>query len=332
MENINNNTGKVQIKADFIIKLIIRWTAFFAIIFAVLIAAQIWVQKTAAATLAAVPVVILPTYPAETLLNDVESRKKYLSHRVRDTQFSVYNVQQGDNLWKIAKRYGYSVHTLIGCNPQLKTYDVVINQKILVPSSGGSLHPIQNDDNWDTIAARYDIETELLKLANFGNIELIPGEYVFIPGKRPAVDLMNEKMQEKYAMRELFNWPLAIGGRVSGNFGLRKKHPVTGQRSMHGGMDIAVPTGTAVAAAADGVVILAGSDVGHYGTAVFIDHRNGYITHYGHLNSYRVKVGQKVRSGQLIGRSGATGRVTGPHLHFTIKKGDKAINPGDFLW
>jgi murein DD-endopeptidase MepM/ murein hydrolase activator NlpD len=101
---------------------------------------------------------------------------------------------------------------------------------------------------------------------------------------------------------------------------------------MHGGTDIKVPSGTAIAAAADGVVILASSDAGHYGTAVFIDHKNGYITHYGHLSSYNVKVGQKVRTGQLIGKSGATGRVTGPHLHFTVKKGDKALDPMKFLW
>ena len=90
--------------------------------------------------------------------------------------------------------------------------------------------------------------------------------------------------------------------------------------------------GTWVGAAADGVVILASHNVGHYGTAVYIDHKNGYITHYGHLSSYKVRVGQKVRAGQLIAKSGASGRVTGPHLHFTIKKGDRSLDPLKFLW
>ncbi|MCL2143935.1 MAG: M23 family metallopeptidase [Endomicrobia bacterium] len=340
MENSDIEIKKTYTKADFIIKLIIRWAAFFAFIFLILIAAQIWVQKTAAATLAAVPVIAIPAFPPEALLNDLEARKKFLDYRINGVRFYLYKIKRNDNLWKVAAmdtidgkpKAKYSVHTILGCNPQLETYDVFVGQTVMIPSSGGSLHPIQEKDTWETIAARYDVEAQSLRLANFGNAELIQGEYVFIPGKRPAVDLMNEKIQEKYALRELFSWPLSIGGRISGTFGIRKKHPVTGTKSMHGGTDIAVPAGTSVAAAADGVVILASSEVGHYGTAVFIDHKNGYVTHYGHLSSYNVKVGQKVRTGQLIGKSGATGRVTGPHLHFTVKKGDKAIDPMKFLW
>ena len=333
MENASIEITRPSVKADFIIKLIIRWAVFFAFVFAALIAAQIWVQKTAAATLAAVPAVLpLPEFPAETLLNDVESRKTFLNYRVRGTQFSIYTIKSSDNLWKIAKPYGYTVHTIIGANPQLKTYDVYVGQKILIPSSGGSLHPVQKGDSWDNIAEKYDIDAKTLQITNFSITELTPGEYIFIPGKRPAVDLMNEDMQEKYALRELFNWPLSIGGRISSSYSLKRKNPVTGIVSKHGGMDIAAPMGTAVAAAASGVVVFASTDAGHYGTAVFIDHQNGYITHYGHLSSIAVRLGQKVRAGQLIGKVGSTGRATGPHLHFTVKKGDRTIDPQKFLW
>ncbi len=340
MENNKGTKAYFGVKADAVIKFLIRWTVFFSFIFALLIAAQIWVKKTAAATLASVPVIEIPSFDAQTLLNDLEARKKFLDYRVDGTRFYLYKIKKGDNLWKLAAmesidgqpKSRYSVHTILGCNPQLGTYDVYIGQTVLIPSSGGTLHPVQENDGWTSIAAKYDIEEKTLTTANFSVKEPVAGEYVFIPGKRPAVDLMNEKIQEKYALRELFSWPLSIGGRISSNFGLRKRHPVTGRRSMHGGTDIAVPSGTPVAAAADGVVILAGSGIGHYGTAVYIDHRNGYVTHYGHLSSYNVKAGQKVRAGQMIGRSGASGRVTGPHLHFTVKKGDKAIDPMKFLW
>lgn len=324
---IMENTQEVKI--DKIKKIFFRWSVFLIAALSVFILAHVWVRKTAEARLAAVPVITIPTYPADALLNDIEIRQKFLAPRVRDTLFSVYTVQRGDNLWKLAKRYGYSVHTLIGCNPQLTTYNVNINQKILVPSSGGSLHPVQSDDSWEKIAEKYDIEPDALKLTNFGVFELVPGEFVFIPGKRPAVDLMNEEMQERYALRSLFISPL--GGRLTSVFG-KRKHPVTGKVSTHGGIDIAAPSGTWVGAAADGVVILASTDAGHYGTAVFIDHKNGYITHYGHLSSYNVRVGQKVRAGQLIAKSGATGRVTGPHLHFTVKKGNASLDPLKFLW
>jgi murein DD-endopeptidase MepM/ murein hydrolase activator NlpD len=79
-------------------------------------------------------------------------------------------------------------------------------------------------------------------------------------------------------------------------------------------------------------VITASNDVGHYGTAVFIDHQNGYITHYGHLSKIYVHVGQHVKAHQLIAKSGATGRVTGPHLHFTIKKNGVNLDPLKFIW
>jgi murein DD-endopeptidase MepM/ murein hydrolase activator NlpD len=316
-------------KSGYIKRLFFRWTVFIAVVLSVFICVQLWAKKKAENILKSVPRVSIPSYSPDELLNDPEIRKKYLSFRVRDVSFSVYSVRKGDNLWKLAKKYGYSVHTIIGVNPQLTTYDVFVNQKILIPSLGGCLHPVQENDSWETIAERYDVSERELRLKNFGVFELKTGEYVFIPERRPAVDLMNERMREKYALRSLFTSPL--GGRLTSTFG-KRLHPTTGKVSMHGGIDIAVPSGTWVGAAADGVVILASTDAGHYGTAVFIDHKNGYVTHYGHLSSINVRVGQKVRANQLIAKSGATGRVTGPHLHFTIKKDGKSIDPLKFLW
>ncbi|MDR2676417.1 MAG: M23 family metallopeptidase [Endomicrobium sp.] len=270
-------------------------------------------------------------YSADILLNNVEIRSKYLAEKTKNINFFVYSVRRSDNLWKIAKRYGYSVDTLIGNNPQLKTYRVNVSQKILVPSIGGSLHPIQRDDTWLKIAKRYGADAKTLRNTNLGVVKLIPGEYVFIPGKKPDINLMNKAMQEKYELRSLFVYPLIKKGRLSSKFGHRI-HPITGKMSLHAGIDISVPVGTCVAAAAGGEVIVASYNMGHYGTAVFIDHKNGYVTHYGHLSSIRVKVGQKVKAKQYIAKSGATGRVTGPHLHFTVKKRGKALDPLKFLW
>ncbi|MDR1522929.1 MAG: M23 family metallopeptidase [Endomicrobium sp.] len=309
--------------------IIFRWVLFITFILFAVFVTQIAVVKKAAAIISSVPIVSLPVYSPQDLLNDVSLRAKYLSARVRETSFFVYTVKPKDNLWKLAKRYGYSVHTLIGVNSQLKTYEINTNQKILIPSSGGCLHPVQEGDTWQKIAQRYDVDIDELQLKNFGVSSLIAGEYVFVPGKYPAIDLMNKSMQEKYEQRSLFQSP--ISGRYSSVFG-KRVHPVTGKVSFHGGIDIAVPSGTWVGAAADGIVIVASSNVSHYGTAVFIDHKNGYITHYGHLSKLYVSVGQKVRKGQLIAKSGATGRVTGPHLHFTIKKGDKTLDPMKFIW
>jgi len=264
-------------------------------------------------------------------LTDLLARRlAYLQQKVPTVGFYIHTVKSKENLWKIASRHHYSVHSIIGCNPQLETYDVAIGQRILIPSKGGSLHPVQPGDTWVSVGARYRVAPEKIQGINTGVAALVPGSYIFIPGVRPDTDLMNKAMQEKYQLRSLFTSPL--GGRLSSLFG-KRKHPVTGSlHSFHGGIDIAVPSNTWVGAAAAGVVTVASDGIGHYGTAVFVDHEDGYETQYGHLSRVLVHVGQRVKARQLIAKSGATGRVTGPHLHFTIKKNGVPKDPLKYIW
>lgn len=310
--------------------LIIRWSIFFIVLTVVYFIVNAKVHAVAQASLQSALTVTIPVYTKDELVNNLESRLKYLYLRTKGVKFYVYKVNRRENLWSIAKKYGYSVHTIIGCNPQLKTYNVNEGQKLLIPNVGGTLHPIQPKDTLESISEKYGIEESILKNTNFTLANDLEKEiFIFIPGKRPLVNLLNENMQQKYALRDLFISPL--GGRISSPFG-KRRHPVTGKTSRHGGIDIAVREGSAVGSAASGVVILASYDVGHYGVAVFIDHQNGYITHYGHLSKILVRQGQKVRQGQIIAKSGSTGRSTGPHLHFTIKKNGVNVDPLQFLW
>lgn len=119
------------------------------------------------------------------------------------------------------------------------------------------------------------------------------------------------------------------GGWYSSNFGWRID-PFTGLRAFHEGMDFMAEIGEPVHAAAGGVVVY--SDLHpQYGNMIEIDHGNGLSTRYAHMSKRLVKVGDVVLSGEEIGKVGATGRATGPHLHFEVRQNGAPLNPAHFL-
>jgi len=120
-----------------------------------------------------------------------------------------------------------------------------------------------------------------------------------------------------------------VSGTISSRFGYRKS-PFSSRQEFHDGLDIAAPYGSAVAAAADGVVTFAGYKTG-YGRTVTISHGYGYETSYCHLSSTLVKTGQQVKKGQVIAKVGSSGRSTGPHLHYMVKVNGQLKDPADFL-
>ncbi len=123
--------------------------------------------------------------------------------------------------------------------------------------------------------------------------------------------------------------PISGNFRQSSGFGNRTD-PFTGRRAFHSGMDFAATTGTSVLSAGAGVVSFVGVKSG-YGNVVEVTHANGLISRYGHLSGFLSEVGQRVNTGTPIARVGSTGRSTGPHLHFEVRKDDVAINPKNFL-
>ena len=118
-------------------------------------------------------------------------------------------------------------------------------------------------------------------------------------------------------------WP--IFGWLTSAYGTRKD-PFTGRPDFHSGLDISANRGTPIRATADGTVQSAAYQ-GNYGNAVVIDHGFGLATRYGHMSGFRVRAGQKVKRGEVIGYVGATGRATSSHLHYEILLNGQPFNP-----
>jgi murein DD-endopeptidase MepM/ murein hydrolase activator NlpD len=128
---------------------------------------------------------------------------------------------------------------------------------------------------------------------------------------------------ETTAATQSFRWP--VRGRVISGFGPRP----SGQQN--DGINLSVPEGTPIKAAQDGVVAYAGNELKSYGNLVLVRHSNGYVTAYAHASEILVKRDEQVKRGQVIGKSGQTGNVAAPQLHFEIRKGSTPLDPVPFL-
>lgn len=151
----------------------------------------------------------------------------------------------------------------------------------------------------------------------------------------PSAEQLQRIRRESAAMNAIYTsfteghgwspmaWP--VNGPLSSEFGLRRFFNGE-ERRPHSGLDIAVPTGTPILAPADGTVVLTG-DYFFNGKTVFVDHGQGLISMFCHLDSIEVSKGEQVTAGDRLARSGSTGRATGPHLHWTVSLNNARINP-----
>jgi murein DD-endopeptidase MepM/ murein hydrolase activator NlpD len=149
----------------------------------------------------------------------------------------------------------------------------------------------------------------------------VPSASVYTPVPEPAGD--SPKVKEAAGDLPKFRWP--ANGRIIAGFGPK----TNGQQN--DGINIAVPENTPVKAAEEGVVAYAGNELKGYGNLVLVRHPNGYVTAYAHAKELMVKRGDQVKRGQVIARSGQTGNVNAPQLHFEVRKGASPLDPIKFL-
>jgi murein DD-endopeptidase MepM/ murein hydrolase activator NlpD len=123
--------------------------------------------------------------------------------------------------------------------------------------------------------------------------------------------------------------PIGDNLKLSSGFGNRKD-PFTSRKAFHAGLDFPRPTGTTVLSAGAGTVSFVGKKSG-YGNVVEVTHGAGLVTRYAHLSAFLAKEGQEVSTGTPIAKVGSTGRSTGPHLHFEVRRDDRAVDPMRYL-
>ncbi len=265
-----------------------------------------------------IPAVATPSSPTPVAKSDAKpARARPLGATVT---FARHEVRPGESLWTISRAYGVDVDSIHSVN-QLRTgAKIQPGQKLRVPDRTGILHVVRRNDTMEDIALRYKVPIEkIVQANNIANANRIHvKQELYLPGATPpAASARSRSRGASYAM--------PAKGRLSSRYGQRK-HPISGRRTMHAGVDIACGAGGTIVAARSGRVTHAGR-MGGYGKLVVIDHGNGVETRYAHCSRILVRVGQRVNQRQKLALAGATGYAKGPHLHFEVRRNGTSIDP-----
>lgn len=259
--------------------------------------------------------------------SEKEAENVELAEKVTLENFE-YVIKKGDTIYDLSKEYKIKSDYIYANNLDQNLKILQIGKKIKIPTEDGIFYTIKKGDTFSKLALKFDVSEKILKEDN-GMDTLLIGAKIFL--REPKVSRYLKGTKNEYAVRPMvagFANPL-LAMHVTSGYG-RRSHPVLKRVLQHGALDLRAKVGTKVMSAKTGVVTYAGRARG-YGNVIIIKHPGGYETRYAHLSRISVRRGQKITQNQIIGLSGATGRVTGPHLHFEIRKNGKILNPLEFL-
>jgi len=260
---------------------------------------------------------------------------------------STYKVEKGDTPHDIADKLGVDEKALIAAN-HLNPNNLQIGQVLIVPDNSATPQVAANEPSAPVSSANSAVrvvKTETILAP--GGTSLAEEEAQSVghdagakPGQQQAAadiaaspEITGEKSPKSVNVGDLptpdpmsgnsFRWP--VRGRVIAEFGAR---PDGGHND---GIDVAVPQGTSVMAAENGVVAYAGNELKGYGNLVLVRHANNWVSAYANNKELLVKRGDKVRRGQIIAKAGATGAVSQPQVHFELRKGSRPVDPTKYM-
>jgi murein DD-endopeptidase MepM/ murein hydrolase activator NlpD len=255
-------------------------------------------------------------------------------------------VAKGDTLSTLSRRYGVPVETIISAN-NLPDGRLAVGQQLVLPgvtaakaAAVAKAEPNVRVVKTETIAAPQGTSLAEEEAADAAGAEAGAKQSARAnntPGNKPGDAAASPETTGDGAKRVAsvdqlpapdpmsgnFRWP--VKGRVISGFGTR---PDGGHND---GIDVAVPQGTSVKAAENGVVAYSGNELKGYGNLVLIRHANNWVSAYANNEELLVKRGDKVRRGQIIAKAGATGAVSQPQVHFELRKGSRPVDPTKYM-
>ncbi len=254
------------------------------------------------------------THRIELRMADDEVVQKVIERPV-ETRTVVISGKVGRSLFHSARKLGLSGNNIATLTDEIFKYDIDFNSDVAA------------SDRFSVVVEQSWREGELIKsgpilAATFtAHGDLHSGFRYVRNGKAEYFSADGRPLKKAF-----IRMPVQYT-RISSRFTSARKHPILGRVRAHQGVDFAAPTGTPVMAAGDARVAFVGWK-GGYGRAVILDHGRGYTTLYGHMSAFgKIKVGQHIRQGTVIGRVGSTGLATGPHLHYEFRINGVHRNP-----
>jgi murein DD-endopeptidase MepM/ murein hydrolase activator NlpD len=229
------------------------------------------------------------------------------------TAGNTHVVKSGDTLMSVARRNGVTVTALSNANHIRPAAKLSVGDRLTIPAGG---HPVVAAQPAPQVAQPRTVpeKTKIASAAPVQSVQVVKEE-------TRATETVVKTAEPSGAMPS-FRWP--VRGRVIAGFGSKNG-------TQNDGINLAVPEGTPIKAADDGVVAYAGNELKGYGNLVLVRHSNGYVSAYAHASELMVKRGDTIKRGQVIAHAGQTGNVTSPQLHFEIRKGSTPVDPTQYL-
>ena len=240
---------------------------------------------------------------------------------------SVHVVNRGDTLISIARRNQVPVAELAKANNLDQSARLSLGMKLTVPAkSAAAAAPAAQPVAAAPVQPAAPVAAAPAKMAAAGGppqAARLASATTNVVEEKAAAEAAPVKPSEATGALPTFRWP--VRGKVITSYGAK-----TNGKS-NDGINLAVPEGTPVKAAEDGVVAYSGNELKGYGNLVLVRHSNGYVTAYAHASELLVKRGDTIKRGQIIAKSGQSGEVGSPQLHFEIRKGSSPVDPLQFL-